>query len=72
MMLYEALAKLPSCATIDPAVPFCVDVRKEASSCQHCKTDTPFSAAEVVRFICVMAGPVMRGTRNKYKIAEER
>ena len=72
MMLYEALAKFPSCATIDPAVPFSVDVTKGASSCQHCKTDIPFSAAVVVRLICVVAETAMLGTRSKDNIAQER
>ena len=72
MMLYEALAKSPSCATIFPAVPFSVDVMKEASSCQHCKTDTPFSAAVVVKLICVIAETAMCGTSSKHKIAREK
>ena len=58
---------MPSCVTIDPAVPFSVDVMKGASSCQHCNTDTPFSAAVVVRLRCVIAKRAIHGSRSKAK-----
>ena len=72
MMLYEALAKSPSCVTIDPAVSFSMDVMKGASSCQHCNTDIPFPAAVVVRMTCVIAERALRGTRSKPKIVQEK
>ena len=72
MMLYEVLAKLPSCVTMDPAVPFSVDVMKGASSCQHCNTDILFSAAVVVRLTCVIAERALRGTKSKPKIVQEK